>query len=381
MAESRIVVLGATGATGSRVAAALVRDGARPVLVGRQLEKLEALCERLGDDQRPDVELRQAEVEDPASIADALRGARVVVNTVGPFSRHGDAVVEAAIASGAHYLDSNGEPPFARRVFEHHGPAAAEAGVALLTTFGPEWVLGNAAGALAMNRAGAAAVRVDTGYFLLERDRSGSLGAVSVARTLSGTSLASGVDLAGGENFSWRDGRCVPERWAERHRRFQLDGVRLTGVSTGGSEHLALPRVFPQLREVNVYLGWFSPLSRLPRAAGRLAPMAQRAAWIRAVALRLARTRGAPAGEKAQRRVRSLTIATAHDAEGAELARVVLEGPDLYTVTAELLAWGARRVADRGIQHAGAVGSVDGFGLDATLEACAAAGCEVRSAT
>ena len=36
----------------------------------------------------------------------------------------------------------------------------------------------------------------------------------------------------------------------------------MDAVSVGSSEHFTLPRVAPQLREVNVYLGWFGPLAR-----------------------------------------------------------------------------------------------------------------------
>ena len=38
------------------------------------------------------------------------------------------------------------------------------------------------------------------------------------------------------------------------------------GVSVGTSEHFALPRVAPGLREVNAYLGWFGPASRAMQA-------------------------------------------------------------------------------------------------------------------
>ena len=37
-------------------------------------------------------------------------------------------------------------------------------------------------------------------------------------------------------------------------------------MSVGSSEHFALPRVAPQLREVNAYLGWFGPASRAMQA-------------------------------------------------------------------------------------------------------------------
>jgi short subunit dehydrogenase-like uncharacterized protein len=47
--------------------------------------------------------------------------------------------VQAAIAAGAHYLDSTGETPFIRRVFERFGGAAEAAGCGLVTAFGYDW--------------------------------------------------------------------------------------------------------------------------------------------------------------------------------------------------------------------------------------------------
>ena len=44
----RIVLFGASGYTGGRVAAAMVARGLRPVLMGRDDAKLAALAERLG---------------------------------------------------------------------------------------------------------------------------------------------------------------------------------------------------------------------------------------------------------------------------------------------------------------------------------------------
>ena len=46
----------------------------------------------------------------------------VLVSTVGPFARWGEPAVQAAIATGAHYLDSTGEGSFIREVFERFGP-------------------------------------------------------------------------------------------------------------------------------------------------------------------------------------------------------------------------------------------------------------------
>jgi hypothetical protein len=368
--ERRIVVFGATGFTGRVVSEALVRRGARPVLAGRDRARLEALGEEIGGGLR----VLPASAESPESIGAALRAGDVLVTTVGPFHRLGDAAARAALDAGAHYLDSAGEPPFTRRVFERYGPEAESAGVAMLTAFGPEWVLGNLAGALAVERAGPAAVRVDSAYFLVRTSGAAPLGIASLARMFAAGSFASAPGLLG-EGFAWREGRLVTEPWARRARGFAVEGRRVRALATGGSEHFGLPRAFPHLREVNVYLGWFGRLSPAVRAAARIGGAASRA-----LARLASRATGSLRGPSDARRegVRSLTVGAAYDGAGRELARTLLHGPDLHTITGELLAWGALRTAEGGARGAGALGPVEAFGLDALRAGCGSAGVTVQ---
>ena len=116
-----------------------------------------------------------------------------------------------------------------------------------MTAFGYDWVPGNLAGALALRDAGEAATRVDIGYFTT----GGGLGG------MSGGTRASAAGAMIEPAFVWRDG-IRTERGAIRRRSFDVGGKRREAISVGSSEHFALPRLHPGLREVNVYLGWFS---------------------------------------------------------------------------------------------------------------------------
>src|SRR3954453_14308462 len=142
MAE-RIVVFGATGYTGDLTARAVVARRAGPVLAARNEARVRALAAELGD-----LEWALADVERPESVRALVERGEVLVWTVGPFTRWGEPAVEAAVAAGAHYLDSTGEGAFIREVFERHGAGAQAAGCGLLTAFGYDWVPGNLAGAL-----------------------------------------------------------------------------------------------------------------------------------------------------------------------------------------------------------------------------------------
>ena len=356
MAPSRIVLFGATGYTGRLIAERLVGLGERPVLAGRSETRLAELSARLGglDTVKADV-VRQNSVFAMAGAGD------VVVSTVGPFAKWGDPAVRAAIAAGATYLDTTGEPAFIRRVFEEFGPAADRAGAALLTAMGFDYVPGALAGALALEEGGEAAVRIDVGYYAF------GFG----AGALSAGTRESLVGAALGANHAFRDGRVITERAAARARSFTANGKARQALSIGGAEHFTLPRAYPRLREANVYLGVFGPLTRAAQAGTFAGSLAGRLPGVRG-ALGVAGERAAgfvPSPEPGTTSGGLTWVsATAYDAEGLPLSEVNLSGPDPYAFTADLVAWAARRAAHQGVGAAGALGPVDAFGLPA-LEA------------
>lgn len=359
----RIVLFGATGYTGELTARALVARGARPVLAARNPDRVRALARALGG-----LDHAVADVERPAAVGELVGRGDVLVSTVGPFVRWGQPAVEAAIAAGAHYIDSTGEGTFIRRVFEDFGPRAAAAGCGLLTAFGYDWVPGNLAGGLALRDAGIAAVRVEVGYFMTGRAAAGAM---------SGGTRASAAGMLLEAGFAWRGGRIVSERGAKRAQRFSVGGRDRPAISVGSSEHFALPRLAP-LRDVDVYLGWFGPASRplqvlsLGLAAGTRLPGAKTA--LSGLLGRV--VKGSTGGPDAAARAPtgSCVVAIVRDAGGRRLAEVRLEGPNGYDLTASLLAWGAERAAAGRLEGSGALGPVDGFGLDALEAGCAEAG-------
>jgi short subunit dehydrogenase-like uncharacterized protein len=357
----RIVLFGATGYTGKLAAQALVDRGERPVLAARSREKLEALNAELGGG----LEIAEADVSRPDSVRALVERGDVLLTTVGPFARWGRPAVEAAVAAGAHYVDSTGEPEFVRAVFERYGPGAEAAGCGLVTAMGYDWVPGNLAGALALRDAGDPAVRVDLGYF-----NTGRTGAAD----MSGGTRASAAGAVTAPSFAWRGRQIVTERGAKRLRSFAVRGKDRPAISVGSSEHFALPRLAPDLREVNAYLGWFGPASRPMQAMSLVTSVPGVGSAVGAVAGRF--VKGSTGGPDATQRARTgaHVQAIAYDGAGRELAHVVLEGPNGYTLTGDFLAWGASRAAAGELNGTGALGPVDGFGLDALEAGCADAG-------
>jgi short subunit dehydrogenase-like uncharacterized protein len=362
--SQRIVLFGATGYTGELTARVLAARGARPVLAGRDAQRLDRLAAELGG-----LETAIADVQRPETVRALVGRGDVLVSTVGPFARWGEPAVRAAIAAGAHYVDSTGEAAFIRDVFERHGPDAASAGVGLLTAFAYDYVPGNLAGGLALREAGERAVRVDIGYFLTGGASSGAL---------SGGTRASAAGAFLSPAHTYRAGRIVAERGGRRVRKFEAGGRQRAALTIGATEQYALPRLHPGLRDVDVHLGWFGPASRALQAGGLATATLTRVPGVenglRALMGRFAKGSTGGPDEEARASTGSLVVAIAADAAGTPLTRVELSGPNAYDFTAAMLAWAAEQAAAGALQGTGALGPVDGFGLDELVGGAAQAG-------
>ncbi|MFI9535906.1 saccharopine dehydrogenase family protein [Nocardia fusca] len=354
----KIVLFGATGYTGRLIAEILVGRGAAPVLAARNAAALEKLAADVGG-----ADTAVADVTDPDSVRALLGPGDVLISTVGPFLRYGSPALAAAVEAGAHYFDSTGEGPFIRTVFGHDD-AARRAGVGLLTAFGYDYVPGNLAAGLALAEA-PEAVRANIGYFITDPGTSGG-------------TRASMAGMLFEEGFALRGGRVVPERTAARVRSFDVAGRKLTGASVPGSEHFALARSYPHLRDADVYLGMPGGAAHGLRVASLLTGSLARVTPVKRLAENtLTRfVKGSTGGPAATARARTRTWAVAEvaDESGAVLASVTLTGGDPYDFTAAILAWGAQTALDGGLRGAGALGPVEAFGLEPLTAGAAAAG-------
>jgi len=377
----RIVLYGATGYTGRLTARAMVVRGARPVLAGRDQGRLGALAAELAQaGGGTQLETAVADAE-PGPLRDLIGPGDVLVSTAGPFRKIGRPAVEAAVAAGAVYLDSTGEPAFIRQVFEEFGPRAERSGAVLLTAFGYDYVPGSLAGGLALDAAGPAAAQVRVGYFVR--------GDVRRATSAGTRASVAGVLLEPG--YAFRGGRLVTERNAARLTSFEVGGKTRQAFSIGSAEHFTLPRLrspagraadTAALTDVAVYIGLFGRATRLiHRGSALVASLNRVPGWRRAVhayADRIQRSRAEPG---VSRNIRSDVVAVAGDANGTALATVHLTGGEPYAFTAQILAWAASQAATHGVRPPGALGPVEAFGLDALQRACAAAGFHRQPAT
>ncbi len=134
-----VVVLGATGVTGRRVAAYLAERSTgtdlRWAAAARNAGKSERVLADIGVTAPETI---VADIADPESLLALARRARVVLDLVGPYTLYGRPVIEACIAGGAHYADLTGEMPFVRGIIDSLDTAAAQAGVKIVQVCGFE---------------------------------------------------------------------------------------------------------------------------------------------------------------------------------------------------------------------------------------------------
>jgi hypothetical protein len=104
--DGRVLVLGAYGAFGARVAERLALHRALEVIVaGRSRERAQAFAGRLAQGAQARVSAASLDA-DAATGADLARlGARLVINASGPFQRRDYRLARACIAAGVHYVD------------------------------------------------------------------------------------------------------------------------------------------------------------------------------------------------------------------------------------------------------------------------------------
>ncbi|MDI3406638.1 saccharopine dehydrogenase family protein [Streptomyces cavernicola] len=136
-----IVLFGATGFVGALIAEYLAEHapkGLRWALAGRSTAKLERLRERLAgvEPDLAELPLLRADADDPASLREIARHARVVATTVGPYITYGQELVAACADAGTDYLDLTGEPEFIDLTYVRHDARARETGARLVHACG-----------------------------------------------------------------------------------------------------------------------------------------------------------------------------------------------------------------------------------------------------
>lgn len=346
-----IAVYGATGFTGGLIARELKRLGAEFLIAGRDARKLEALSEELGG-----VPFKAVLVDDPAGLREMLEPCSVVVACAGPFSLHGEPVVAAAADTGTHYLDTTGEQPFMRLVFDRYGERAAETGAALVSGMGFDYLPGDLIAALTA-------------------EGMGPLEEIVVAYCVYGFAPTHGTALSGleimrGGDVVWADGDWRPAPRSADGGRWQFsDPVgeqRMLRYPAG--EQVTVPRHVDTARVRTLLNGMVVPPRLMPVAVASspLLGLAMRTPLRSAMGALIRRLPAAPS-EADRKKARFTISCEARSKSGAR--RGTVRGGDVYGLTAVSLAHGAQLCADPAYDREGALAPAQAFEPPAFLDA------------
>lgn len=135
--EFDIVLYGATGFVGKLTAEYLAKAAgdARIALAGRSHDKLVAVRQSLGE-RAADWPLIEADASQPSTLDALAARTRVVVTTVGPYTKYGMPLVAACAAAGTDYADLTGEAMFIRNSIDQYHKQAADTGARIVHSCG-----------------------------------------------------------------------------------------------------------------------------------------------------------------------------------------------------------------------------------------------------
>jgi short subunit dehydrogenase-like uncharacterized protein len=319
------------------------------VLAGRNRAKLEILAEDLGGD----VEVSAVGLDDPGALRRLLEPCAAVIACAGPFVRHGEPILAAAVEAGAHYVDTTGEQAFMRTVFDEYGPRAERAGVALVTAMGFDYVPGDMIASLTAAGLGPLE-EVVLAY------TTPGFGAGGPTR---GTAL-SALDILSGTDWEWHDGHLVEGSQSVGRGTWEFPEPigRQQMIRYPAGEHLTVPR-HVETRRVRTMLS-ASAMVPVPFVAGA-APLAMIPVQL---ALRTPLRRAAeaviprlPEGPSEESRRRSRFTIVCEAVAASERRRGVVSGKDPYGLTARMTVEGALRLAAPGYERSGALAPSEAF--------------------
>ncbi|KAH7274193.1 hypothetical protein MRS44_000910 [Fusarium solani] len=134
-----IVLLGATGYTGRLCAAYMTKAIPNTVswaIAGRNQTKLEDLQKELKGEGAT-CTVYALDLNSDTAIAELAQTARVIINTIGPYSATcGTAVIKACAENGTDYVDCSGEMPWMQGIIANYDETARRSGSRIVMTAG-----------------------------------------------------------------------------------------------------------------------------------------------------------------------------------------------------------------------------------------------------
>jgi short subunit dehydrogenase-like uncharacterized protein len=323
-----LLIYGAYGYSGELATRHAVARGLNPVLAGRDRDRLAHLAETLG------LEHRVFPLTEPSAIRSGLRGIAAVLHCAGPFSGTAEAMVEACIDSGTHYVDITGEVDVIEAIARRGGEAAAT-NTTLLPSVGFDVVPSDCLAAHVVKRMGSATRLVV---------------AIDANTTFSHGTALTAVENLGRGTIVRKDGDLV-ERAAFSGKRdvdFGFDrGAATVTAMTWGDVSMAYRST--RIPNIETFLYLSDGILRKAKMGRYLAPMTALAPVREYLLRQLGPATGGPSPEE-RAAGHSYVWIEATDAAGNS-AQARLRTPHAYTLTAMASVEAAFRAASGGVAH------------------------------
>lgn len=347
--ERRIAILGATGYTGRLIAHDLARQGVAPILAGRDAGKVQRLQQEVGA-----TETMVVDVRDSAALDALAHRAQVVINCVGPFIDYGEPVVRAAIAAGAHYLDTTGEQPFVRSV-QVHDTWAVSQGVAIVPALAFEVAVADCGAAVAAE-----------GFEQVDSVR---VTYVTRMQTSQGTKR-SALRMMQAEGLAYVDGEWVAEAPALHTNFVDLPEPigRVSAVSFPSAEVVTIPRHI-ETRSVRTFMAVPRIAARVLSAGGGALRGLVRSPLASLGSRLIGEGTEGPDAEARRRDTFHVVVEVRGTKRGREAATsLILRGRDVYGLSAAIARQGALLMAGGRVQRRGVLTPAQAFKPRAFLD-------------
>lgn len=339
----RWMIYGATGYTGQLVIEEALRRGHRPMIAGRNLEKLKILAEYYG------LDYAAFYLDDIHTIVEAIADMDIVYHAAGPFIHTSEAMIRACLATNTHYLDITGEINVFERTFSYDD-AARKNNIALISGVGFDVVPSDCL-ALYVSEQVPGATHLETGII--------GLGGAS-----AGTSK-SALEMIPNHWWSRRDGHLFDSHFGDKTTILEHpNGKSYFAVSVPWGD-LSVAYRTTGIPNITSYMAVNPILVALGRIGHPLGKMLLKNTAIRSFAKSLAERFASPPDENRRETTKSYIWAKATNSS-AQSAEAWLETLEPYQYTAKVALLVIEKVAE--LHPIGALTPAQAFGMDFTLE-------------
>lgn len=330
------MIYGANGYTGELIARRAVAEGKRPVLAGRDARRIGELGAELG------LETRAFDLHNPD-----LRGIAVVLHCAGPFIHTSAPMVDACLASRAHYLDITGEIDVFESVYAR-GDEARAAGISLISGVGFDVVPTDCLGALLSER-------------LPDANELWLAFSTSRGSSISRGTMRTMIENLGRGGAIRQDGRIVRVPTAFEVREIPFHGGARSAVTIPWGDVSSAYRT-TGIPNIRVYTG----ISK--RGLKRIRRLARIERLLAFRPLRMALLRMAPrsSGPTTEQRQRGSVELWGRVSNGRAEKSLAMTTPDGYELTAAAALLAVERVLDGGVST-GALTPSQAFGTGFAL--------------